>query len=204
MKKVELWKGLDFTNGVYQVSNLGRVRSVDREVEYVNYRGTICKKNYKGIIMKTNLTWAGYERVTLHHDSKDEGFMIHALVAKAFIQNDNPNRTQVNHIDGNKLNNTVENLEWVTASENQQHAQDTGLKKRMAADDRMIAFKNIDKVMVFSSVSKASKHFGVSIHKINMILRTNNTGKVNGIYANYLPLNKKELLKLKSTNLVTV
>lgn len=104
----EKWiKVKDFES--YQISNLGRV------------------KNSKESILKPNITKKGYHRIQLVNGKKYRNFMVHRLVAEAFIKNP-LNRPIVNHIDGIKTNNKISNLEWVTSSENLIHAYDNGLK----------------------------------------------------------------------------
>ena len=93
----EVWKDIKNYEGCYQVSNLGRVRN-------------------KIKILSPQISNCGYLRIML----KNKHYSIHRLVAEAFIPN-LENKPQVNHIDGNKTNNYVTNLEWVTASENQKH-----------------------------------------------------------------------------------
>lgn len=85
-------------------------------------------KNHKKIIMKPHKTIKGYYQIVLYKNGKAKRFQIHRLVAKAFIKNFE-NKPAVNHIDGNKLNNIVDNLEWCTLSENTLHAYRTGLEK---------------------------------------------------------------------------
>lgn len=110
----EIWRKIEGFEK-YEVSNLGRVRSL-------NYRKTketkilkLCKDKY------------GYLRVGLSKDGKMYNKSIHRLVATAFISNPGE-KEQVNHIDGNKQNNVVKNLEWCSNTENQRHAWRTGLK----------------------------------------------------------------------------
>lgn len=95
----------------YYISNLGNVVS--------------CKRKYP-IVMKPKLDRYGYKCVCLRKDGKNVHFTVHRLVAITFISN-KLNKPCVNHIDGNKLNNTVSNLEWVTVAENTKHAFDMGL-----------------------------------------------------------------------------
>lgn len=80
-----------------------------------------------GRTLKTDITGCGYARVTLSVDNVPNRQSVHRLVAKAYIPNPDE-KPFVNHIDGNKLNNTVSNLEWVTCSENFLHAQEIGLR----------------------------------------------------------------------------
>lgn len=103
---MEQWKDIPGFENKYQISNTGAVKSSCRNKE---------------IIMSPALNTFGYPKVGLYKDSKYTSATVHRLVAEAFI--DNPdNKPQINHIDGNKANNNVSNLEWCTNSENMQHA----------------------------------------------------------------------------------
>lgn len=100
--------------------------------------GTIT--NSRGIILATRLSNSGYLQVSLWKDNRETTYYIHRLIAEHFI--DNPlNKSQVNHIDGCKLNNSVSNLEWVTRSENSVHAYKNGLaaQKRSLCDTDVLA-----------------------------------------------------------------
>lgn len=115
----EIWKDIAGHDG-YQVSNLGRVRSKDRLVlrSASRLRSEHIVK-YSGVILKPVVNHDGYIVVPLGKESPC--VRVHQLVAKAFI--DNPeDKPMVNHIDGNKANNDVRNLEWCTNQENQRHA----------------------------------------------------------------------------------
>ena len=116
----EIWKDIVGYEGLYQVSNYGRVRSLDRTYTQKARNGSILKHTYKGQILKPNNV-SGYLQVNIQKHKKRNDQKIHRLVAEAFIPNLN-NLPQVNHIDGNKHNNHVDNLEWVTTSENQLHS----------------------------------------------------------------------------------
>ena len=116
---IEEWKEIEGFDGFYQVSNLGRVKSVG------GLCGTVKRKPH---ILKISKTKGGYERVRLQHNGKDITIRVHQLVAKAFV--DNPlNKETVNHKDGNKLNNVFTNLEWSTRSEQLFHAYKMNLRK---------------------------------------------------------------------------
>ena len=108
----EIWKDIPNYEGLYQVSNLGRVKSLDRKV--LRKDGRI--NNIKGKMLKFYNT-RGYSYVDICKNSKYKKCKIHRLVAKAFIANPN-NYPSVNHIDENKKNNSVSNLEWCTVAYN--------------------------------------------------------------------------------------
>lgn len=114
----EVWKDVVGYEGLYKISDLGRVKSLPRN-------GTIPEER----IMVNKLTKQGYITICLSKNDIKKHLKIHRLVAIAFIPNPE-NKKEVNHIDGNKSKNGVTNLEWVTRSENMKHAFDTGLKTR--------------------------------------------------------------------------
>ena len=113
-KSVGVWKGIDFT-GYYEISNKGRCIALDRVVNRKNWY----KQKRQGHLMNTYLDERGYPRLYLKKDGDRRDPRVHQLVALRFIPNPDPeHKTQVNHIDENKENNCVENLEWVTPKEN--------------------------------------------------------------------------------------
>lgn len=112
MAIIEIWKDIDGYGGVYQISNMGQIRSKTRKVH-----------NYikPGRILKTHNNGRDYLSVTLSANGiKQKHAYIHILVAKAFINNPK-NLPEVNHKDFDKSNNKVENLEWMTRKENREH-----------------------------------------------------------------------------------
>ena len=108
----EVWKDIDGYEGLYQISNQGRVKSLARNEKY-------CKRSET--ILKTFMCGSGYQEVILRNKTERKPKLIHRLVAQAFIPNTDGKR-EVNHKDGNKANNAVSNLEWATPSENQTHS----------------------------------------------------------------------------------
>ena len=128
---LEEWRDIPGFEGYYQVSNLGNVRSLDR---YVVANKSGGKKLLKGKMMKLTKDRGRIESktkylvVNLRKEGKNKVCQVHRLVAEVFIPNP-MNYPVPNHIDGNKENNMVDNLEWVTYSENNQHALNTGLRK---------------------------------------------------------------------------
>lgn len=119
--KNEIWKPVVGYEGLYEVSNTGKVRSLDREIIQTR-NGISFVYHKKGKTLSPNKVGNGYLSVRLRCDCcggqrKDEKRLIHRLVAEAFIPNPDGLET-VNHKDENKTNNTVENLEWMTLHEN--------------------------------------------------------------------------------------
>lgn len=112
----EIWKDIEGYGGYYQVSTLGRVRSIDRVVKGKNGRDY----TKKGKILKP-FNFGGYLNVGLFGTLSKPTQAVHRLVAFAFIPNPE-NKPCVNHINGVKTDNRLENLEWVTNYENSQHA----------------------------------------------------------------------------------
>ena len=111
----EIWKPIKGYEGLYEVSNFGNVRSLKRNTT-------------EGKVLKQGWHTRGYSNVSLSKGNNHKTRSIHRLVAETFIPNPN-NLPEVNHKDGNKKNNCVENLEWVTRIENVLHSMETGLKK---------------------------------------------------------------------------
>lgn len=128
--KNEIWIDVVGYENIYQISNYGRVRSIDRYIEQSHSDGYIYKRFIKGKLLSLNRTNGnGYHVVQLSngYNNKPKGNeYIHILVAKHFIPNPE-NKPTVNHIDGNKSNNKIDNLEWATQLEQMKHAYRLGL-----------------------------------------------------------------------------
>lgn len=114
---MEIWKDIKNYEGLYQVSNEGRVRSLDHITLQKNFKGRMVQTKYKGRILTHGKGLKNYWRMTLSKNNVLKRFFLHQLVADAFIPNPD-NKPYVDHIDGNPENNKVENLRWATTLEN--------------------------------------------------------------------------------------
>lgn len=127
MQTEEKWMSIQDYEGLYEISNFGQVKSLDREFTSIS-KGKFCVKRWKGRILKPKYRKDGYVNITLAKHGINKVLFVHRLVGQAFIENPE-NKPEINHIDGIKTNLFVGNLEWSTKSENKKHAFDTGLKK---------------------------------------------------------------------------
>ncbi len=118
----ETWLPVPLYEGLYEVSDRGRVRSLDREVPHSRY-GT---QQRKGKILRPQTGYGGYIVVQLHQESNKHTQAVHTLVLTTFIS-PRPTNYECNHIDGDITNNRLLNLEWVTHQRNIQHAHEIGL-----------------------------------------------------------------------------
>lgn len=161
----EVFEDLKGYEDSYQISDFDRI---------FTKRRLVGNQVYYGKELVPQLTNDGYLKVTLCKNGESKKFYLHRLVAIQFIDN-NTNLPQVNHKDGNKLNNTVTNLEWCTKIENQNHAVRTGLMQR--GQDRPSAKLTEEQVLeiyklkgILKSQDIANK-YNVSKNTINCILR---------------------------------
>ena len=113
MENIEIWKDVENYEGFYQVSNLGRVKSLERDV--YNPNGIV--HHLKEKILVPGLNNDGYANVNLYKNGKGKNIKVHRLVAEAFIPNPE-NKSQINHKNEVKIDNVVENLEWCEARYN--------------------------------------------------------------------------------------
>lgn len=146
---MEKWKPVVGYEGLYEVSSKGRVRSVDRVL--IDRIGR--EKLFRGQSIATHLNKYGYPICKLWMGSKGKTSTIHRLVALSFLENED-NKPQVNHIDGNKENNSIDNLEWVTNSENDIHAFEIGLRSTRKGVDCNFAKLTEEKVLSIRDMKK--------------------------------------------------
>lgn len=171
----EIWKPVGGYEGLYEVSSFGRVRSLDRMGNHW------CKgqRLFVGRLLNPDCQENHYERVSLHRSGKLDRQCVHRLVARAFLGG--LPKQQVNHIDGNKRNNRVDNLEWCTHRENIQHAWRTGLKTAIRGEDHWSSIlKNRDIVVIQTAAARGvqqreiARVFNVSEGIISAIVRGKN------------------------------
>lgn len=163
MSSVEVWKDIENYEGLYQVSNLGRVRSLDRVDANKHYR--------KGRVIAYSMSSSGlgYRQVSLWRDGKRENRLIHRIVASAFLDNYD-NLPQVNHKDENKENNTVSNLEWCSALYNVMYGT---RNERMAKTEGrpVYVIANSGHRYLFRSVKIASELLGLDRRAMHRCLK---------------------------------
>ena len=163
------WSEVTGYEGLYEVSDTGLVRGVDR---FVTDKNGI-KRSWKGRMIAFRLNSRGYLSVKLYKNGKSRTLVIHRLVATAFILN--PHKLPlVNHLDGNKVNNEVINLEWVTPSINVKHAYDMGLNPQRGCTHRL-AVAIIDTVTgeIYCTQKALSDHLGVDYGNLKNVLKGN-------------------------------
>lgn len=139
----EEWRPVKGYEGLYEVSNMGRVKSLHTS---------------QGIILKQCMNTKGYMGIDLYKNGTRNMKMVHRLVATAFIRNPN-NYEVVNHKNGNKKNNTVDNLEWCTSSYNTKHAYHNGLMNTDAQKKSVILYKKYGE---YKSITEAAEVLGVN------------------------------------------
>lgn len=163
------WVDIDGFEGLYQISNDGQVRSVNRTLAVANRWGTITERAMVGKSLKPRQLTNGYLGISLGANSKCH--LIHRLVASAFIEN-NANKPQVNHMNGDRKDNRAANLEWVTCSENHKHSY-AKLNRKKHTLTKAVVFIGHDGELFFESILAAANYFEVSAGSISSALLRN-------------------------------
>lgn len=169
----EIWKPVKENPLVYEVSNKGRVRSWNTAKTKANPTGEV------PYIMRGSFDSSGYRAVKIKVGDDYQQIKVHRLVAEAFLKNPH-NKLEVNHKDGNPLNNELDNIEWATSSENTLHSYENGLQKRgedfysaKLTENEAIEIINAYKIGVFTQ-RELAEAYGVSISTIKDLLSGRN------------------------------
>ena len=172
----EIWKDvLDF-EGLYQISNLGNVKSLEKTYYAGNYGS---KRLQKEIILKPYNT-RRYLCVNLTNKGVGKNYKIHRLVALHFLPFVE-GKTEVNHIDGNVLNNKLDNLEWCNRSENQKHAYNTGLQKIRKGSELVYSRPviNTENGIFYETITEAAYACNLNISTLSRYLNGKMLNKTN-------------------------
>lgn len=164
MEQIEIWKDVVGFEGLYMVSSIGRVKSLDRMTYNNSYKKT-------GKILKNGLHKHGYPKYTLCKEGKLYYTTSHQLVAKAFLPNPN-NFNCINHIDNNPKNNHFSNLEWCTSSHNSIQAYKCGNLSRLGEKNSMCKITSEQALYIFNyngDKSILEKQLNISRQTINDI-----------------------------------
>jgi hypothetical protein len=188
----EKWIEISGYEGKYMVSTFGNILSIEKKVKSSRGNG-ICHVKEK--IVKSFANRNGYFSVLLYSNCFGKRYSLHRLVAQAFIPNPE-NKPQVNHKDGNKSNNKVDNLEWVTQSENNLHSYNVlnrNRAKKKGADSHIskpVSVYSIDDKLIgeYVSIKDAAIKLGHSNEYISGLLR--GKIKINKIYVKHRIINK--------------
>lgn len=149
---MEIFKEIEGYEGLYEVSNLGNVKSL-------NYNKTKIER-----ILKAEKDIGGYLRVALRKQGKQKHYKIHRLVAQAFIPNPN-NYKQVNHIDEDKTNNAASNLEWCSAKYNSSYG--TRTHRITKKNSKQVLFVEVNNI--YQSAKQIEKEFGFPHQSISKV-----------------------------------
>lgn len=154
----EIWKDIPGYEGRYKVSSLGRIKSLKRMVNFAGHEREVEEKIREGVKSRN-----GYWRITLSKDYKNKTYTIHSIVAKAFIPNPE-NLPCINHINSDKDDNSVANLEWISHKNNTRHYY-LNTAKNITPKEKVVElfelFKrgyNINEVSRISGITKTTIH----------------------------------------------
>jgi hypothetical protein len=159
------WKKVKGYELFYEVSNTGIVRSLDRESK--NGWGKIIRK---GKVLKQSIDGHGYYRVKLWKNKTKKTIRVHKIVLSSFVENVN-NLPHTNHKDCNKLNNNINNLEWCSASYNQKHAYENGMRK--SNKETKVYCKTNNTCKKYSSMQRASIDINKNRNYIGLCIKRN-------------------------------
>lgn len=176
----EIWKDVKDYEGLYQVSNLGRVKRLEWKRFSLGKWQTIKEK-----VLKQTIGTTGYWHISLNKNGSHNTYKVHRLVARAFIPNPD-NLPCINHKDNNPLNNKVENLEWCTYKYNNNYkdhnkklsqsrlgkkASDETRQKLRDSNPKMLSVQCIETEIIYKSINEASRKTGVDASAISKVCK---------------------------------
>lgn len=166
----ETWKDVPGYEGLYQVSTLGQVKRLETIIK-VRFKTKEAERIQPEKILVQYTREDHYPTVTLSKENKQWNISVHRLVSLTFLPNPE-NKKYINHKNGIKTDNRLENLEWCTASENAQHARDTGLKIPTWGEDNNSTLKQTQVVEIFDRLKKGEnpKDLGLEygVHEVTI------------------------------------
>lgn len=174
---MEIWKSIQDYEGIYECSSLGRIRSLDR---YVLDSKRQIYFFVKGCELKPRKNKNGYLQVSLNKKGKRKMAYVHRIIAETFLEKIKDKNT-INHIDGDKNNNCVDNLEWCTYSENNKHSYKELNRRIVNCGGSKTPVYMIDtetkELFYYVSIAEASKKINLSHTQINRYIHNNKKWK---------------------------
>lgn len=178
----EVWKNFILGRLQYSVSSLGRVKRNNQTIIHENQHGTKFEYTYNEKLLSQTCGTHGYYTVGIcTDDGKSKPFLVHRFVAEMFVPNP-LNKPFVNHIDGDKKNNNVKNLEWVTESENSMHS--IYVLKNNSGDKAIKKVRCLETGVVYDSLHDAERKTGTPAGNISRCLKGKLT-KAGGVHWEY-------------------
>lgn len=169
----EIWKPIKDYEDLYEISNYGKIRSKDRIVYQKNrWNNDIIQFTYKGKMLNTKINKNEYVQVHLTKNKKQKRYLVHRLVAEAFIPNPR-NKPQVNHINCIKSDNRVDNLEWNTPQENTRHAIKNNRRKLATIKINQYDIQG-NFIRQWNSMMEAAKQYNTTKQNIWLCCNKNN------------------------------
>ena len=185
----EVWKPVKGFEGFYEVSNLGQVKTVERTILRKTALGKFSEYVVKEAIKKPYQNKIGYVTIAIVKENKTITTYLHRIIAEAFVERVSELDNVVNHINGIKNDNRIENLEWVTSSINNIHALDTGLRNTRGS----MSLEFVNSVLELRKKGLINSEIANQLKTTEAIVQGITSGKT------YKRLQEKDLIKIIKT-----